>query len=436
MNLLHLNDRPGEYPPSLYAAQSGSQPGFTPLQGEARADVAVIGGGYTGLSAALHLARRGLSVSVLEGQRVGFGASGRNGGQIGSGQRQEVDWLEAQLGRDTARRLWNLGEEAKALTRALATEAGVPVRNGIAHACRTAAEVDHASHMAEHLAGHYGYDRVRPLNREGLAEVLGSTAYVGGDLDMGAGHVQPLALALGLARLAQAAGTTIHDRSEVMRIDHATRAGEASRIHTGAGVLRADHVILACNGYLGGLDRGIAARVMPINNYIVATEPLGNTHPEILPGNNAAADTKFVVNYWRLDDERRLVFGGGETATYRFPRDIFAVVRPHLLSVYPQLRDVGLTHAWGGTLAITMNRMPCFARPAPNCLSASGYSGHGVALATLAGRLMAEAVAGQAEGFDAMAAVPTRPFPGGAMLRAPLLVAGMAWFGLRDRLGF
>ncbi|MEE2859245.1 MAG: FAD-binding oxidoreductase [Pseudomonadota bacterium] len=436
MNLLHVNDRPGEYPPSLYAAQAGPQPGFAPLQGEARADVAVIGGGYTGLSAALHLARQGLSVTLLEAQRVGFGASGRNGGQIGSGQRQEVDWLESQLGRDTARLLWDLGEEAKALTRALASEAGVPVRNGIAHACRTKTEVEHARHMAEHLAQHYGYPQVRPLHRDGLAEVLGSTAYAGGDLDMGAGHVHPLALALGMARLARSAGATIHDRSEVTRIDHGTRAGEASRVHTAEGVLRADHVILACNGYLGRLDRAVAARVMPINNYVVATEPLGGRFPEILPGNNAAADTKFVVNYWRLDDERRLVFGGGETATYRFPGDIFAVVRPHLLSVYPQLRDVALTHAWGGTLAITMNRMPYFARPAPNCLSAGGYSGHGVALATLAGRLMAEAVAGQAGRFDVMAAVPTRPFPGGAMLRAPLLVAGMAWYGLRDRLGF
>ena len=431
MNLLHLNDGLGAYPPSLYADQCGPQPDLPPLRGEARADVAVIGAGYTGLSAALHLARRGLSVRVLEAQRVGFGASGRNGGQIGSGQRQEVDWLEANLGRDMARRLWDLAEEAKAAVRSIAAEAGVPVRDGIAHACRSGAEVDHARHMADHLARHYGYDRVTPLDRDGLAAALGSTAYVGGDLDRGAGHVQPLALALGMARLARDAGVVIHERAQVTGLTH----GAPSIIRTDQGVLRADHVILACNGYLGDLDRGVAARVMPINNYIVATPPLDD-HPEILPDRIAVADTKFVVNYWRVDDDRRLVFGGGETVTYRFPRDIAAVVRPHLLSVYPQLRDVPLTHAWGGTLAITMNRMPCFTRPAPNCLSASGYSGHGVAMATLAGRLMAEAVAGQAERFDAMAAVPTRPFPGGAALRKPLLVAGMAWFGLRDRLGF
>ena len=435
MNLLHLNDRPGEYPPSLYAGDADSGR-LDPLRGDQRADVVVVGAGYTGLSAALHLARRGMSVTVLEAQRVGFGASGRNGGQIGSGQRQEVDWLEAQMGRDTARRLWDLAEEAKALVRDLAQAGDVPVRDGIAHACRTASEVEHARHMADHLARHYDYDRVEPLNRDGMAQALGSDAYVGGDLDRGAGHVDPLALVRAMAAQAQAAGASIHEGSEVTRIDHAAHAGGQSRVETAQGSVSADHVVLACNGYLGKLDGHVAARVMPINNYIVATEPLGDNHPEILPDRIGVADTKFVVNYWRMDDRRRLVFGGGETVTYRFPRDIMGVVRPHLLSVYPQLRDVRLTHAWGGTLAITMNRMPCFARPAPNCLSASGFSGHGVAMATLAGRLMAEAVAGQAERFDVMASVPTRPFPGGAMLRGPLLVAGMAWFGLRDRLGF
>ncbi|MDP5307598.1 NAD(P)/FAD-dependent oxidoreductase [Paracoccus spongiarum] len=436
MNLLYANDRRGSYPRSVYADTCQPLPPFPALRGETRADVGIVGAGYTGLSAALHLARRGYRVALIEAHRAGFGASGRNGGQMGSGQRQEVDWLERNLGRAAARRLWDLAEEAKALVRSLAAESGVPLREGVAHACRSAGELDHARRMAEHLAGDYGYDRVEVLERAELARHIGSTAYAGGDLDRGAGHLHPLNLALGLARLAAEAGVAIHETTHVHRLTHAARAGATSILHCDTGRVVCDHVILAANGYLGGLDGRIAARVMPINNYIVATEPLGDRFPHILPTNCAVADTRFVVNYWRLDDDRRLIFGGGETATYRFPKDIAAVVRPHLLSVYPELRDVALTHAWGGTLAITMNRMPCFARPAANCLSASGFSGHGVAMATLAGRLMAEAVAGQAEGFDAMAAVPMRSFPGGAMLRSPLLVAGMAWFGLRDRLGF
>lgn len=435
MKLLYANDRRGEYPPSVYADTCTPLDRFPALEGETRSDVAVVGAGYTGLSAALHLARAGRDVVLVDAHRVGFGASGRNGGQIGSGQRQEVDWLERQYGADTARRLWNLAEEAKALVRSLAAESDVPVRDGVAHACRSAAEVRHSAAMAAHLATHYGYDKVQALDRDALAAHLGSGAYAGGDVDWGAGHVQPLALAIGMARLARTAGVRIFENTHVHRIEHGT-ATTRTRVLCDTGRILCDQVILAGNGYQGRLDARIAARVMPINNYVVATEPLDADFPEILPQRIAAADTKFVVNYWRLDDDRRLIFGGGETATYRFPKDIASLVRPHLLSVYPQLRDVAITHAWGGTLAITMNRMPHFTRPAPNCLSAGGYSGHGVAMATLAGRLMADAVTGQSDGFDIMAAIPARSFPGGAMLRSPLLVAGMAWYGLRDRLGF
>ncbi len=433
MNLLFANDRLGEYPASLYVDTSDPAPDRPALRGADQADVCIIGAGYTGLSAALHLAQAGRRVIVLEAHRAGFGASGRNGGQIGSGQRLEVTDLEQMAGKPAARRLWDMAEEAKALTYDLAAQAGVPTFRGIAHAARKPAEVAHAHQMAAHLAQHYGYDQIEPLDAAGLRALIPSDAYVGGDIDHGAGHVHPLNLALGIARLAETAGAVIFERSPVTRIVHGT-TGTKSRIETAEGHVMADHVILAANGYLDRLEPKIAARVMPINNYIVATEPLGARAPEVLTRNIAAHDTKFVVNYWRLHEDR-LVFGGGETVTYRFPRDIAAKVRKPMLAVYPALKDVKITHAWGGTLAITLNRMPCFARPAPNCLSASGFSGHGVALACLAGKLMAQAVTATGDGFDAMAALPMPAFPGGGLLRWPMLVAGMSWFSLRDRIG-
>lgn len=432
MNLLHVNDRAGEYPPSWYAATRADFPRLPPLQGAQRADVCIVGAGYTGLSAALHLAQRGYSVIVLEAQRVGFGASGRNGGQVGSGQRQDQDVLERVMGKQDARRLWDLAEEAKGMVKSLIADHAMPATfsPGIAHACYHASEVDHARAYAEKLARDYGYDQVQPLDRAGLRAIVGSDAFAGGDIDRGAGHVHPLNYAIGLARAARAAGAVIHETSEVTQIEDRAKPV----VCTAQGQVTADHVILAANGYLGGLERDVAARVMPINNFIVATEPLGDRARDILAEPVAVADTKFVVNYWRLSDDNRLLFGGGESYGWRFP-DIVQTVRKPMLQVYPQLSDVRIDHAWGGTLAITMTRHPCFIRPRPNVLSASGYSGHGVAMATLAGRVLAEAVAGQAERFDLMARLPTPRFPGGVALRWPLLVLAMTWYSLRDRLG-
>lgn len=432
MNLLHANDRAGEYPGSWYAATATPLAPFPRLEGAQRADVCVIGGGYTGLSTALHLAQKGFDVVLLEAHRMGFGASGRNGGQVGSGQRQDQVWIEKTVGREEARRLWDLGEEAKALVKALIAQHQMPVRfhPGIAHACRSEGEVREAHHYAEKLRRDYGYDQIEPLDRDAIRHLIGSPLYTGGDLDRGAGHLHPLNLALGLAKAAAEAGARLFERSEVVQITH----GAKPVVTTATGQVTCDHLVLACNGYLGGLEPQVAARVMPINNFILATEPLGARAAEVLREPVAVADTKFVVNYWRLSEDNRLLFGGGESYGWRFP-DITATVRKPMLEVYPHLADVRIDHAWGGTLAITMNRMPCFLRVAPNVLSASGYSGHGVAMATLAGRIIAEAVAGQARDFDVMARLPQPRFPGGTALRWPLLVLAMTWFALRDRLG-
>lgn len=434
MNLLFSNDRRGNYPPSWYAETRDPAPPTQALRGETRADVVVIGGGYTGLSAALHLAQAGVDVALLEAHCIGFGASGRNGGQVGSGQRLEVDDLTRMVGAERTRALWDMAQDAKALVRDLAAQSGVPFHPGVAHAFLKPAELDHARHMAGLMARDFGYDQISTHDADAFRQIVPSPLYCGGEVDHGAGHLHPLNLALGMGRLAAQAGARLYENAWVHHISHARSASQKTVIQTEQGRVICDHVLLAANGYLGQLNGHVAARVMPINNFIAVTEPLGPRAALVLRDNIAVHDTRFVVNYWRMDGDR-LIFGGGENVSYRFPGDIAAKVRKPLERVYPALKGVRLTHAWGGTLAITMNRLPCFARPAPNCLSASGFSGHGVALATLAGRQMAQAVLGQADGFDTMATLPSPPFPGGQSLRWPLLVAGMGWYALRDRLG-
>lgn len=433
MNLLYANDRRGEYPDSWYAATAEPLPPFAPLRGDHRADVCVVGAGYTGLSAALHLAEAGHDVALVEAHRVGFGASGRNGGQLGSGQRMEQDGLEKLVGRDDAAKLWELAEEAKALVKSLVARHGIAchLKPGVAHGCFSRREVAAEHACAEHLRTRYGYECIETLDRDAFHAICPSPAYKGGTLDMGAGHLHPLAYAIGLARAARDAGARIHETSPVQAIE----PGEKPSVQTEQGQVTADHVILACNGYLGDLDRKVAARVMPINNFIAATEPLGAESARVLARDVAVADTKFVINYFRLSHDGRLLFGGGESYGYRFPRDIAATVRKPMLEIFPHLRDARIDYAWGGTLGITMKRMPYLVRPAPNMLSASGYSGHGVGTATHAGKLMADAIAGQSAGFDILSRVPAPAFPGGTALRSPLLALAMTWFALRDRLG-
>ena len=434
MNLLYANDRRGEYPASWYAATATPSERYPTLRGSLTADVCVVGGGYTGLSAALHLAQAGRDVVLIEAQRVGFGASGRNGGQLGSGQRVEQDALEKMLGAEAARRLWELGEDAKALVKGLIADHAIDahLKPGVAWTGSTEAEVRHLHDYAAFLQDRYGYDAIETLDYAALQSVCPSPDYRGGILDRDAAHLHPLNFALGLARAAAAAGVRIFERSAVHGIDEGTPA----TVRTDAGQVKAGHVVLACNGYLGGLNRKVAARVMPINNFIAATEPLGERVKDVLPRDVAVADSRFVVNYFRLSHDGRLLFGGGESYGYKFPADIAAKVRAPMSVVFPSLKDVRIDYAWGGTLAITMKRLPYLARVAPNILSASGYSGHGVGTATHAGQLMARAIQGDGDGFDTMAAIPTRPFPGGTALRNPLLVLAMSWYSLRDRLGF
>jgi len=434
MNPLHRNDRPGEHPPSWYAATAAIPPPRPPLEGEVRADVAVLGAGFTGLWAAKVAAGRGLRVVVLEAHRAGWGASGRNGGQVGTGYNLSQRVLEARMGAGNARLVWDLAEEAKTQLRDFCAAQAPDARYlpGVAHGDYSARELRDSHAEAEHLARVYGYDRIEPLDRDAMRALVKSPKYQGGTLDRGAGHVHPLNYALALARAAEAAGAVIHEGSEVIALDHGPRPA----LRTAGGRVVADHVILAGNGYLPDLEGRVAARVMPINSFIAATEPLPDRWHEVLAEDIAVADSKFVVNYFRFSHDRRFLFGGRESYTLGFPTDISGPLRARMEALFPQLAGVRIDHVWGGSLGITMSRLPHVARVAPNVLSGAGFSGHGVALAGIAGRVMAEAVAGQAGRLDAMARLPVPRFPGGAAFRAPLLTLAMTWFSLRDRLGF
>lgn len=421
-----------QHPPSWYLATARGLIEHPPLTGTATADVCVVGAGYTGLSAALHLARRGYSVAVLEARRVGWGASGRNGGQLGTGQRRDEGELEALFGRDGARQLFQLGIAGRDLVKDLVRRHAIDcdLTPGQLLCAAKPGDMPALEHRAGKLGRDYGYPHQRVLSRPEMRSLVDSPAYHGGVLDAGAAHLHPLNYALGLARACVAAGVRIHEQS---RVTGYSGTGPIL-VRTDRGEVRAAHLVLGCNGYLGSLEPRIADRIMPINNFLLATAPLGDLATPLIADPACVHDTLFVVNYFRLSPDGRLIFGGGETYTRQFPADLKGFVRRHMLRIFPQLAPVPIDYAWGGTLAITMNRLPHLGRLAPNVYFAQGYSGHGISTATLAGQLMAEAIAGTAERFDVFSRLPPPAFPGGTLLRWPGQVLGMLWFAMRDRL--
>jgi gamma-glutamylputrescine oxidase len=444
---------------SLYAATADAALAFPALTESMRADVVIVGGGYTGLSAALHLAEAGVDVVLLEAERIGWGASGRNGGQLHTGQRRDQDWLEEHLGPDEAMRLWRLAEDAKALVHSLIAKHGIDAewRPGLIETTHKARLLDDERAYVEKLRTRYEYDAATWLERAELASAIGTDVYFGGRRDMGAGHLHPLKFAQGLARAAAAAGGRIYEGARVLRVvgtrvevaapsplvSSSLRSARVQALsHKGRGDassssirVDADAVILAGNGYLCGIDEEVEARVMPIDNYILATAPIGaGMSGGIIPGGEAVSDTRFVVYYFRPTRDGRLVFGGGETYARHHRGDITALVRKHLRIVYPRLGDVTVDYAWGGTLAVTIHRLPYIRKVRSGVYAAAGYSGQGVALAPFAGKVIADAIRHAPGKLDQFATLPTPRFPGGTLLRKPALVAGMLWYALRDRI--
>lgn len=418
--------------PSYYAATATPFAAQPPLAGDAEADVCVVGGGFTGLSAALSAVEAGFSVILLEANRVGWGASGRSGGQMIPGMRWHAGDLVNTFGAERARTLFTVATTARSRVHHRIAMHGIDcdLRGGhLTAACKPRHFVD-MQREVECLQHVMGYDAARLIEPALLPDYVGSALYHGGLFDADGGHLHPLNYAIGLAKAALDAGVVIHEDSAATGIDH----GRPVVVTTPRGRVTARHAVLACDSLMGSAEPDLARYTMPVGNYNVATEPLGeDAARRLIPSGAAVSDSRFVLNYYRLSADNRLIFGGGEKYSLHAPVDIVAFVRPYLEEVFPGLRDVRIDYGWGGLVGVTMNRLPHFGRVG-NSFFAHGYSGQGVLLSTLAGEMIAEAMRGTAERFDIFASLPMQPFPGGRLFRHPLYVVGMLWYALRDRL--
>lgn len=430
--------RLSEPPPASYYADSAGTLGAAsaarePMRGEQRADVAVVGGGIAGCSAALHLAKRGLKVALLEARSVGYGASGRSGGQTIFGLAASQQTLAALVGTGDARLLFDLSIEGLDLMQSLIRDHGIDCdyRANHLHVAVKPRQRRELEQWAEELQNHYAYRSVSVLDREQLRAHLASDRYLGGLLDTRSGHLHPLKYTLGLARAAESLGVKIFENTQVLRYTD----GAPIQVHGAEGVLRCQQLVLCGGAYLGQVAPVLAKRILGVGTYIIATQALAGPRARaLLPTNAAVADLNWILDYFRLSADHRLLFGGRVSYSGLEPRRLAESMRRRMLCVFPSLGDIQVERAWGGYLDITMSRAPNFGRLASNVYYLQGFSGHGLALTGLGGKLVAEAVAGTAERFDVFARIPHRDFPGGPILRRPTLMLAMLYYRLRDLL--
>lgn len=418
---------------SYYAASANAAPEHPPLRGDVTADVCVVGGGIAGCSTALELAERGYKVVLLEGHRIGWGASGRSGGQAIVGFACGQAKLESQVGLENARRMWDISLEGLRLIRERVAKYDIQcdLHWGQMHVAIKQRQRAALLEEMQETQQKYGYQQMKFLEREQVESLLETKRYCAGLYDSGSGHLHPLNYTLGLAAAASAAGVTIHEHSMVTNISR----GQPAVVTTAQGSVRARFVVLCCNAYLNRLVPELRSRIMPVGTYIVATEPLGEERMQRLMRENiAVSDVNFVLDYFRRSADHRLLFGGRVSYSGLDPFNTANATRKRMLNVFPQLSDVRIDYAWGGYVDITMSRAPDFGRVTPHIYYLQGFSGHGIALTGVAGRLAAEAIAGHAERFDLFTRLQHRNFPGGELFRTPALVLAMAWYRLRDLL--
>jgi len=419
---------------SYYAASRNRHDSYAPLVDTIEADVCIIGAGYTGLSTALFLLEQGFSVAVLEAAKVGFGASGRNGGQIVNSYSRDIDVIEKTVGARQAELLGEMAFEGARIIRERVARYGIQcdLKDGGVFAAITAKQMGHLESQ-QRLWERYGHTQLELLDARRIREVVGTDRYVGGMLDMSGGHIHPLNLALGEAAAVVSLGGRIFEQSPAVRVER----GADPVVHTPQGQVRAKFVVVAGNAYLGDLMPELAAKSMPCGTQVLTTEPLSEDMARsLLPQDYCVEDCNYLLDYYRLSADNRLIFGGGVVYGARDPADIEAIIRPKLLKTFPQLKDVKIDYTWTGNFLLTLSRLPQVGRIGDNIYYSQGCSGHGVTYTHLAGNVLASAIRGQAERFDAFAELPHYPFPGGRLLRVPFTALGASYYQLRDRLGF
>jgi gamma-glutamylputrescine oxidase len=431
-----INDYAGDgtYPGSYYAASANAAPERPALEGSVETDVCVVGAGYSGLSTALHLAEKGYRVCVVEGARVGWGASGRNGGQIVNGLNAGLDKIVGRYGEEVGNFVGGILQEGGKIIRERIEkydiECDLKEKNLFAafHPKQL-----HELEAKQALWRKYGMDDHEMLDRDGVREHVGSDAYAGGMIDHSGAHMHPLNLCLGEAAAIEKNGGTIYEMSPVTSVDHGT---DSPLVRTAEGEIRCKALVLCGNAYLGGVVRPLTPRVMPVSTQIIATEPLGEERAnELLPTDLCVEDTRYVLDYFRMSADKRLLFGGGTVYGGSDPSDIVAKLRPNMERIFPQMKGVKIDYAWSGNFALSFSRVPQMGKLGPNTYFAHGYSGHGVTGSHLFGRILAEAVDGDLSRFSVFEKIRWFPFPGGRMFREQYCMVGSWWYQVRDALG-
>lgn len=423
-----------EHIDSYYAASANSSPQRAAISGEHEIDVCVVGGGFSGLSAAIHMARAGRQVTLLESARIGWGASGRNGGQLINGLNAGLDTIEKRFGESSAQFMGSVLQEGASIIRDFISDYSIEcdLKSRSIFVAFNARQMQ-ALEAKQRLWATHGMNDHEMLDRSALAAHVGSSRYCGGMVDHSGGHLHPLNLALGEARALEQLGGVIHEQSRVLSIES---MHDKPVVVTAEARLRCNTLVICGNAYLGKSVPELSSRVMPVSTQVMATEPLSDDLAEqILPSDSCVEDVRYILDYYRLSADKRLLFGGGTVYGGTDPADVEAKLRPNMEKVFPQLKSVKVTHAWNGNFALSFSRVPQLGKLGPSTYYAMGYSGHGVTGSHLFGRLIAEAAAGNVERFDQIAKLPWYPFPGGQRFGAQYSTVGSWWYGLRDAVG-